>query len=121
VVTPTVTTGHGLTAVFLDPPYGASDCEDDCYYENNTQLSADVRNWALQNGSDPKLRIALCGYEDEHGPHMPPSWECVSWKKAIGYAALGENVGRDNQTRERIWFSPACLTGRQVDMFRGVR
>jgi hypothetical protein len=74
-----------------------------------------VRQWCLDNGDTPKLRIALCGYDGEHA--MPASWECVSWKAAGGYRNLGHNQGRVNAHRERIWFSPACL--RDTDTNQG--
>ena len=65
-----------------------------------------MREWALEHGDNPLLRIALCGYEGEHD--MPDSWECVPWKTGGGYASQGSN-GSVNANKERIWFSPACL------------
>jgi len=40
---------------------------------------------------------------------MPDSWECVAWKARGGYGLQGNNRGRVNAGRERIWFSPHCL------------
>jgi hypothetical protein len=102
-----VTTRHGLTAVFLDPPYDAAltGCEDP-YSTSEAGLSSRVRAWALQRGDDPLYRIALCGYEGEH--EMPGSWECVAWKTPGGYGSQGDGQGRANSHRERIWFSPHC-------------
>ena len=57
----------------------------------------------------PKLRIALCGYEDEHGPHMPADWVMVAWKANGGYGNQN-GAGNDNKHEERIWFSPNCLS-----------
>lgn len=57
--------------------------------------------------ANPLLRIALCGYEGEHD--MPESWECVEWKARGGYGSQGTGTGRDNASRERIYFSPHCL------------
>jgi DNA adenine methylase len=51
------------------------------------------------------MRIALCGYQDEH--EMPSSWEAVAWKAGGGYGRTDR--GRSNRERERIWFSPHCL------------
>ena len=99
-----VTYRHGLTGVFLDPPY------DDgaiTYGSGGTGISAAVREWAVENGGNPLLRIALCGYEGEH--EMPDSWACVPWKAHGGYGSQGDGDGRANARRERIWFSPACL------------
>jgi site-specific DNA-adenine methylase len=99
-----VTTKHGVTAVMLDPPYSAD--RSDCY-SVETDCSAAVREWAIANGNNQLLRIALCGYESEHA--MPDNWECVAWKAQGGYGSQSDGRGRDNAKRERIWFSPACL------------
>jgi len=96
----------GVTAVFLDPPYGTdADRDASIYAHDSLTVSAEVREWALANGDNPMLRIALCGYEGEHA--MPDSWECVAWKANGGYAASAGN--NENSKRERIWFSPHCL------------
>ena len=105
----------GITGVMLDPPYLAEAGRDPSLYSaEDLTVAADVREWALKNGDNPKLRIALCGYEGEHD--MPASWECVEWKAAGGYAAAAGN--HENAHRERIWFSPHCqLVDRQGDLF----
>lgn len=73
-------------------------------------VAHEVRAWAIENGDNPQLRIALCGYEGEHT--MPASWECVPWKASVGYASRGKGVRRnENCKRERVWFSPHCLRG----------
>jgi hypothetical protein len=100
-----VTVKHGTTGVFLDPPY--SEGEHDVTYSAHSDVAADVRAWAIANGDNPDLRIALCGYDGEHA--MPDSWECVAWKARGGYGSQGDGRGRENAGRERIWFSPACL------------
>jgi hypothetical protein len=56
------------------------------------------------------LRIALCGYEGEHT--MPDSWECIAWKANGGYA-----TSQENSAKERIWFSPHCISGKQGSLF----
>lgn len=61
----------------------------------------------IEQGDDPRARIALCGYEGEHA--MSESWECVQWKARGGYGSQSDNAARDNSHRERIWFSPHCL------------
>jgi hypothetical protein len=103
VLTPSVTTYIGITAVFLDPPYG-HELRERCYSEDH-DISADVRAWALEHGDDRKFRIALCGYDGEHD--MPASWACVPWKAHGGYSRSARGVA--NRERERIWFSPHCL------------
>ena len=104
VLTKAATWGQGITGVLLDPPYDAGDSHDDVYGDTSRGVSGPVRAWALENGTNPLLRIALCGYEGEHD--MPEDWECVAWKAAGGY---GNQSGNENANRERIWFSPACL------------
>jgi hypothetical protein len=100
---PTPTEKLGVTGVFLDPPYDA-DCDNPYGMEH---VSGAVREWAIANGNNPKLRIALCGYDGEHA--MPGEWECLAWKARGGYGSQGSGAGRDNANRERIWFSPHCL------------
>lgn len=103
VCTKASTYGQGLTAVLLDPPYD-TDGHDDVYGDMSRGISSTVREWAIENGSNKLMRIALCGYEGEHA--MPDDWDCVEWKAAGGY---GNQSGNENAKRERIWFSPNCL------------
>ena len=106
ICTPAVTYRHGLTAVFLDPPY---DGFESLYgaTEEGEPLSARVRAWALENGARPDMRIALAGYEGEHDALTAAGWQIVAWKAKGGYSNQG--TGNENAKRERIWFSPACL------------
>lgn len=113
VLTPSVTTYIGVTGVFLDPPY-SHELRERCYAEDH-DISADVRAWAIAHGDDPKMRIALCGYIDEHGDHMPSTWECVPWKAHGGYSRSERGVA--NRSKERIWFSPHCL---KPDLLSGI-
>jgi site-specific DNA-adenine methylase len=99
-----VTVKHGITGVFLDPPYSAE--EHDVTYSADSDVAKDVREWALFNGDNRLLRIALCGYESER---EMPGWECVAWKARGGYGSQSDGRGRENSGRERIWFSPHCL------------
>jgi len=107
ILGPAPTTCIGVTAVVLDPPYSdAAGRDAGLYAQDSLDVAHRVREWAIANGDDPKLRIALCGYDTEHT--MPDSWEVVAWKAAGGYGGQrrkGENVNRE---RERIWFSPHC-------------
>jgi len=100
VLTKSVTTRIGTTAVFLDPPYLFSSGRDKSIYaEDDGEVAHDVREWAIEHGDDPQFRIALCGFEGEHS--MPDSWREFGWKSRW---AAKKNVGR-----ERIWFSPHCV------------
>lgn len=105
---PSVTFKHGITGVFLDPPYAdEAGRTNDLYSQDSGSVAHDVREWAIANGDNTELRIALCGYDGEHA--MPASWECIPWKARGGYGSQGDNAGRANSSRERIWFSPHCL------------
>ncbi len=101
---PSVTFKQGITGVFLDPPYGEAATRGGGLYTNDDlTVSKQVCAWAVENGNNPKLRIALCGYEGEHT--VPDGWECVSWKAQGGY----KGDDNTNSRRERIWFSPHCI------------
>ena len=105
---PTPTVKQGLTAVFLDPPY--ADTADRCadlYSRDCLSVAHAVREWAIAQGDDPRMRIALCGYEGEH--EMPESWECLAWKAKGGYGSQSDQHDNPNARRERIWFSPHCV------------
>lgn len=105
VCTKAATYGQGLTGVLLDPPYSREMRDENIYSNEVDGLSDQVRAWALENGENPLMRIALCGYEGEHD--MPETWSCVPWKAAGGYA--NRNPENQNAHKERIWFSPHCL------------
>ena len=93
--------------MFLDPPYSsAADCQTDAYLHNG-DVAHDVRSYCLERGSDPMMRIALCGYEGEgHEELTRHGWSVLPWKARGGY---GNQSGNENCRRERIWFSPHCL------------
>ena len=116
IMGPAPTFYNGLTGVFLDPPYAnTADRDSDLYREDSLSVAHDVREWAIANGNNPMLRIALCGYEGEHV--MPSEWECVAWKAHGGYAGQSQKHDNPNAKRERIWFSPHCLGGKQPSLF----
>ena len=104
ILGPTATFKHGITGVFLDPPYSSD--RDECYSVDSFDVAHEVRDWAIANGDNSLLRIALCGYDGEHA--MPDSWHKVAWKSHGGYGLQGNCKGRENSTKERIWFSPHC-------------
>lgn len=111
---PTPTVKQGVTGVLLDPPYGASaGRQDDLYSEDSGTVAEDVRQWAIAHGGDERLRIALCGYAEEHA--MPDGWTKVGWKARGGYGSQGDGRGRANAVRETVWFSPHCLSAGLFD------
>src|ERR1051326_351993 len=126
ILGPSVTHKIGLTGVFLDPPYdmrvvsdkaetgrdGAAP-SDKLYEHHDNEISSSVRTWAIENGDNPLLRIAVCGYEGEH--EFPSTWQKVAWKANGGFGNQNPNTnGAINATRERIWFSPHCLNSKTL-------
>lgn len=99
-------TRKGVAAVLLDPPYSLTAA---VYAEDSKTVSSDVRAWCIANGNNPKLRIALCGHDTEHNELESMGWTVETWDKSGGYQ------GKDD--RERIWFSPHCLSGKQGRLF----
>lgn len=101
-----VTTRHGLTAVFLDPPYdkGAMD-----YSAGGMGLgiSGAVREWCAANGQNKQLRIVLCGHAGEHDALLAHGWHIREWTARKGYALSDEAVA--NYQSETLWCSPHCV------------
>lgn len=116
VLTPSVTFRHGMTGILLDPPYGTGEV-DYSGGGNRTDIASDVRAWAIKNGDNPDLRIALCGYDGQF--EMPGDWEVEEWSAAGGYSSTAEEEtqGQLNRHRERVWFSPACIPVAQGSLF----
>jgi len=106
VVKDSVTTRHGLTALFLDPPYtkGAMD-----YSAGGTggALAMDVQAWCQRNGGDKALRIVLCGHAGEHDALLAHGWHTRTWTARKGYAVTDEAV--ENSASETLWCSPHCM------------
>lgn len=114
VVTPAVTyknkslTKKGMVGVFLDPPYLVENREDKLY-RIETNVFLDVCKWAIDNGSNPKMRIAVCGYDGDF--EFPNDWEAFNWQTGGGFSSFAkeEERGKINSKKEVIWFSPQCL------------
>jgi site-specific DNA-adenine methylase len=111
VVKDSVTVRHGLTGVFLDPPYfkGAMD-----YAAGGvgTNLPAEVQAWCAANGNNPKLRIVICGHAGEHDALLAKGWTERKWAARKGYATTDEAVA--NTASETIWCSPHCVAETQA-------
>ena len=112
---PSVTFKHGMTGVLLDPPYAdTAERQSNLYREDSDVIAHAVRDWAVANGDNPLLRIALCGYNGEH--NMPDSWSVYEWSAGDGFGGQAKERSNNHQ-RERIWFSPACAVLRQDSLF----
>lgn len=109
----------GSVGVFLDPPYAADLRDSRCYAVDDVTggtLSAKVREWAVTHGDDPRLRIVLAGYEDEHAEHMPSTWRVHAWTGSGGYSKP-DSRSLSNRHKERLWLSPGCLRPEQEGLF----
>lgn len=115
VCTPSVTHRHGLTGVLLDPPYGEGAVDYAVGGNASTFIADAVRAWAIAEGDNPLMRIALCGYDGQHD--MPDTWRVVEWKAQGGYGAGRGTAADANAYRERIWLSPHCFGKRQPSLF----
>jgi hypothetical protein len=106
VLTDSVTVQHGLTGVFLDPPYtmGAMD-----YAVGGVggKLAGDVRAWCLKNGTNKLVRIVLCGHAGEHDELLAHGWGIRKWRARKGYASTDQ--ARENSAKETLWCSPYCV------------
>ena len=111
-----ITTRHGLTAIFLDPPYEKGDMD---YGAGGMGLGIAhaVRDWCAANGDNPKLRIVLCGHAGEHDDLLAQGWHTRAWKAGGGYALTDEAIA--NRKSETLWCSPHCAPERGVvqDLF----
>ena len=118
VLGPTPTFKQGVTAIFLDPPYSAEAGRDEMLYAvDDLQVAHKVREWAIENGDNPLLRIAYCSYDNEID-FIPSDWTCVRWKAHGGYGSQSKGQVNENSNRECIFFSPHCLkTNSQPTLF----
>lgn len=106
VVKDSVTTRHGLTALFLDPPYAKGDMDYGAGGMGQN-IAVDVRNWCVANGNNDKLRIVLCGHAGEHDDLLSHGWHTRKWAARKGYALTEEATA--NSASETIWCSPNCV------------
>ena len=96
--------------VLLDPPY-SQQLRSRMLYPTDLGIDDPLRQepairayqWALENGNNPRLRIALCGLSGEH--EMPDGWSVYEWTNRCGYSSIG---GEGRTSDEVIWFSPHC-------------
>ena len=116
VVKDSVTTRHGLTAVFLDPPYTNGEMD---YSAGGVggELARDVQAWCAKNGDNKALRIVLCGHAGEHDALLAHGWHTRAWTARKGYAMADEAI--ENSASETIWCSPHCVKQQPVigDLF----
>lgn len=107
VVSDSVTVRHGLTGIFLDPPYTLGEM-DYAVKSTGGNVSKDVREWCKANGQRTELRIVLCGHAGEHDELLEYGWFTRNWKARKGYALTEE--AKENSQSETLWCSPSCIT-----------
>jgi site-specific DNA-adenine methylase len=103
----------GTVGVFLDPPYSGDVRNPTLYSVEDLTVAESVRDWAIANGNDSRLRIVLAGYEDEHLEQMQAAgWRMVAWKANAAYQqADSDGQNKSNRKQERLWMSPHCRRG----------
>jgi hypothetical protein len=111
-----VTVNHGLTAVFLDPPYPQAEHDMSYHEEQVGDVWHAAAAWAVAHGDDTRLRICIAGYWSEATDALfPATWERLRWEARGGYAnQKADGRGRANAKRECLWFSPQCLDPAEV-------
>lgn len=105
VASSSVTTKHGVTGVFLDPPYTEGAYQ---YGTGDVSLgvAGEVNTWCVENGNNPDLRIILCGVGEEHDNLLEFGWRKETWKANKGYSLTAE--AQEKRKQEAIWISPHC-------------
>ncbi len=111
VVTDGATAYGDSVGVFLDPPYLGDVRAADLYCVDDHTISIAVRDWAIAHGDDPRMRIVLAGYWQEHAEAMPPTWRAERYSASAAYQnAGGGGANSENRHNECLWYSPHCLT-----------
>ncbi len=96
--------------IFLDPPYLGDVRTRDLYSVDDHTISEAVRTWCLAHGDDPRLRIVLAGYAEEHDALMPATWRRHRYSANAAYqSSAGGGVNGENRHKECLWFSPKCI------------
>lgn len=112
VVTDGALASGGTKGVFLDPPY-TNEGRSDVYIEDDGSVAIDCRDWAIEKGDDPAMRIVLAGYFDEHDRQIPKNWTRLRWSTGGGMSKKGTR-GRANSSKECLWLSPHCYTPPEI-------
>ena len=102
VLTSSVCQKHGLTAVFLDPPYDETEY---VYGDATASLTKEAREWCRTEGSKPEFRTILAGRGTEHDELLTLGWTKQLWTANRGYSHARNNGRKE----EALWFSPFCL------------
>ena len=106
--------GKGMCGVFLDPPYMAETGRAmGLYASESGDVAHAVQAWCVANGADPKLRIALAGYDTEHAALEAHGWRAVEW--------FSEGWLKGGMALSPHCLMPAGAALEDLPMFAGVR
>lgn len=72
----------------------------------------------MEHGNNPKLKIALCGYEGEHNNLEKAGWRKVAWRASGGYAA-GEREQGTHLVLPGVSVPPPALALRRSNTMTG--
>jgi len=106
-----------FAGVFLDPPYDPDKHAGGMYAagcgeKGDQSISAQVEAWCVENGANPKYRVVVSGYGDEHDALLALGWTKHEWYKP-GFLTGGMgNVGgatNSQANQDRLWATPNCL------------
>ena len=101
----TIFAGQENAGIFLDPP-----CKDGEYLYTHECCLDGVQEWCIKHGYNPRIRIVLTGYEsDGHNVLLEHGWTVTRGQAG----SPGYQKETKAETRERIWFSPHCVTMQQ--------
>ncbi len=112
-----VRSGKGPAGVFLDPPYSSTERASGLYNDahDNGDVAQQVNEWCARiDPTEPKWRIVLAGYDNEHTNLEALGWTVHEWftdghlTGGMGNIAKGTGTGEHQQKRERLWASPQC-------------
>jgi site-specific DNA-adenine methylase len=96
----TLFASQDTVGVFLDPPYDGKG--ETLYNGEATGVAKEAREWAVEAGEDPRVRIVLCGYDGEHDEVLSRGWGKAKGKGGAGYQ-------KDKSRKEMLWLSPGSL------------
>jgi hypothetical protein len=101
---------HGVTAILIDPPYPGY--EQSYAIKDTYSVWFDAARWAVANGDNQNVRIAVCGYwTSETDAVFPADWKRFRWRTNGGFGNLRKRGANENRFRECVWFSPHCKRG----------
>lgn len=110
--------GNSTVGIFLDPPYATGN-QQYAMGGTGTNLSAQVREWCIDQGANPRIRIVLAGLPGEHTEIESHGWTLHHWKAKGGYANQSDHAPGEGARLESLWYSPHCVNNKTnvLEMF----